>query len=94
MLEGRDFLSAIAVMTSTRGDRLYQALFEANVLKYILSYVLRGPAIRLNAHLETFASADVVGRYKAASMASLLAGGTPARAIDETYLALSPRDTA
>lgn len=93
-LEGRHFLFAIAVKTSTRSDRLYQALFEANVLKYILGYVLRGPAIRFHAHLETFANADVVGRYKAASMTSLLAGGTPTKAIDETYQALSPRDTA
>jgi len=93
-LEGRHFLFAIAVKTSTRSDRLYQALFEANVLKYILGYVLRGPAIRFYAHLETFAGADVIGRYKAASMTSLLAGGTPTKAIDETYLALSPRDTA
>ncbi|TBA45681.1 restriction endonuclease [Rhizobium ruizarguesonis] len=93
-LEGRHFLFAIAVKTSTRSDRLYQALFEANVLKYILGYVLRGPAIKFHAHLETFDGADVVGRYKAASMTSLLAGGTPSKAIDETYLALSPRDTA
>lgn len=93
-LEGRHFLFAIAVKTSTRSDRLYQALFEANVLKYILGYVLRGPAIRFHAHLETFAGADVVGRYRAASMTSLLAGGTPSKAIDMTYRALSPRDTA
>ena len=93
-LEGRHFLFAIAVKTSTRSDQLYQALFEANVLKYILGYVLRGPAIKFYAHLETFANADVVGRYRAASMTSLLAGGTPNKAIDETYQALSPRDTA
>lgn len=93
-LEGRHFLFAIAVKTSTRSDRLYQALFEANVLKYILGYVLRGPAIRFHAHLETFASADVLGRYKAASMTSLLAGGIPAKAIDDTYLAISLRETA
>jgi hypothetical protein len=93
-LEGRHFLFAIAVKTSTRSDRLYQALFEANVLKYILGYVLRGPAIRFHAHLETFDGADVVGRYKAASMTSLLAGGTPAKAIDVLYKATGPRDTA
>lgn len=93
-LEGRHFLFAIAVKTSTRSDRLYQALFEANILKYILGYVLRGPAIRFYAHLETFANADVRGRYRAASMTSLLTGGTPSRAIDETYQSISPRDTA
>jgi hypothetical protein len=93
-LEGRHFLFAIAVKTSTRSDRLYQALFEANVLKYILGYVLRGPAIRFHAHLETFSGADVVGRYKAASMTSLLAGGVPTRAVDRLYNSISPRDTA
>ncbi len=93
-LEGRHFLFAIAVKTSTRSDRLYQALFEANVLKYILGYVLRGPAIRFHAHLETTKGSDVIGRYNAASMVSLLAGGTPSRAIDGLYNALSPRDTA
>ncbi len=94
MLEGRHFLFAIAVKTSARSDRLYQALFEANVLKYILGYVLRGPAIRFQAHMESFQGADVVGRYRAASMTSLLAGGTPMKAIDDTHRALSPRDVA
>lgn len=93
-LEGRHFLFAIAVKTSTRSDRLYQALFEANVLKYILGYVLRGPAIRFIAHLETTRGSDVIGRYKAASMTSLLAGGTPSKAVDELYVAVSPRETA
>lgn len=93
-LEGRHFLFAIAVKTSTRSDRLYQALFEANVLKYILGYVLRGPAIRFHAHLETFANADVVRRYKAASMTSLLAGGVPTKAVDDLYKSLNPLDTA
>ncbi|WP_217358863.1 Cfr10I/Bse634I family restriction endonuclease [Ruegeria arenilitoris] len=92
--EGRHFLFAIAVKTSVRSDRLYQALFEANVLKYILGYVLRGPAIRFYAHMESFEGADVLGRYSAASMTSLLTGGTPTRAIDETYQALTPLETA
>lgn len=93
-LEGRNFLFAIAVKTSTRSDRLYQALFEANVLKFIIGYVLRGPAIKFWAHLETTKGSDVVGRYNAASLTSLLAGGTPGKAIDELYRAVSPRDTA
>ncbi|MEM1144068.1 MAG: Cfr10I/Bse634I family restriction endonuclease [Pseudomonadota bacterium] len=93
-LEGRHFLFAVAVKTSVRSDRLYQALFEANVLKYILGYILRGPAIRFHAHIESFEGADVVGRYRAASMTSLLAGGTPTKAIDLTYKSLKPRDTA
>lgn len=93
-LDGRDFLFAIAVKTSTRSDRLYQPLFEANVLKFIIGYVLRGPAIRFHVHMESFVGADVAGRYKAAAMTSLLLGGTPSKAVDVLYKAVKPLETA
>lgn len=92
-LDGRSFLFAIAIKTSTRSDRLYQPLFEANVLKYLIVEVLRGAAFRFNVHMGTFQGADVVGAYKAASLVSLMRGGEPALAIDKLYLALNPTDT-
>jgi hypothetical protein len=88
------FLFAIAVKKSTRSDRLYQPLFEANVLKYMIEIVLRGAAFRFYAHLNTFEGADVEGHYRAASLISLIRGGTPVRAVDSLYLAQRPRDTA
>jgi hypothetical protein len=93
-IEGSGFLFAIAVKKSTRSDRLYQPLFEANVLKYLIEVVLRGAAFRFYAHLNTFEGADVVGHYKAASLISLIRGGTPTKAVDSLYLAERPRDTA
>jgi hypothetical protein len=82
------------VKRTTRSDRLYQPLFEANVLKYLIETVLRGAAFRFYAHLNSFAGADVEGHYKAASLISLMRGGTPSKAVDVLYLALRPRDSA
>jgi hypothetical protein len=93
-IDGAGFLLAIAVKRTTRSDRLYQPLFEANVLKYLIENVLRGAAFRFYAHLNSFEGADVVGHYKAASLISLIRGGEPTKAVDALYLALGPRDSA
>lgn len=50
-VEAHGFLLAVAVKRSTRSDRLYQPLFEANVLKYLIEYVLRGAAFRFHVHI-------------------------------------------
>ncbi len=93
-IDGAGFLLAIAVKRTTRSDRLYQPLFEANILKYLIENVLRGAAFRFYAHLNSFEGADVVGHYKAASLISLIRGGTPTKAVDSLYLALRPCESA
>jgi hypothetical protein len=93
-IEGTGFLLAIAVKRTTRSDRLYQPLFEANILKYLIEYVLRGAAFRFYAHLNSFEGADVAGHYRAASLVSLIRGGEPTKAVDILYLAERPKDTA
>lgn len=93
-LEGRSFLFALAVKRTTRSDRLYQPLFEANVLKFLIERVLRGAAFRFYVHMGSFEGADVEGHYKAASLISLMTGGEPTRAIDGTFLAVRPMETA
>jgi hypothetical protein len=93
-IDATGFLLALAVKRTTRSDRLYQPLFEANVLKYLIEFVLRGAAFRFYAHLNSFEGADVRGRYKAASLISLIRGGTPVPAVDALYLAEGPRDSA
>lgn len=94
LVEGAGFLFAVAVKRTTRSDRLYQPLFEANILKYLIEFVLRGAAFRFYAHLNSFEGADVRGAYKAASLMSLIRGGTPTPAIDVLYLAERPRASA
>jgi hypothetical protein len=93
-LDGRSFLFAIAVKRTTRSDRLYQPLFEANVLKYLIIEVLRGAAFRFHVHLGSFEGADVVGHYNAASLISLMRGGEPSRAVDVLHHAERPNATA
>lgn len=93
-LDGRSFLFAVAVKRTTRSDRLYQPLFEANVLKYLIEFVLRGAAFRFSVHMGSLDGADVLGRYNAASLISLMRGGEPARAVDRTYHAVTPQATA
>lgn len=93
-LDGRQFLFAIAVKRTTRSDRLYQPLFESNVLKYLVEVVLRGAAFRFSVHMGSFEGADVVARYNAASLISLMRGGEPTKAIDHVHLATHPRATA
>lgn len=93
-IEGTGFLLAIAVKRTTRSDRLYQPLFEANILKYLIEVVLRGAAFRFYAHLNSFEGADVVGHYRAASLISLIRGGTPTKAVDALYLATHPQQAA
>ena len=91
-LEASSFLLAIAVKRSTRSDRLYQPLFEANVLKYLVVHVLQGAALRFHVHMESLEGADVVGAYQAASLISLLRGGEPALAVDKVVQILRPID--
>lgn len=93
-IDGTGFLLAVAVKRTTRSDRLYQPLFEANILKYLIEFVLRGAAFRFYAHLNSFEGADVEGHYRAASLISLIRGGTPTKAVDALYLAEQPRDSA
>lgn len=93
-IDATGFLLAIAVKRTTRSDRLYQPLFESNILKYLIEFVLRGAAFRFYAHLGSFDGADVAGRYRAASLMSLIRGGTPTPAVDSLYHAERPRDSA
>lgn len=93
-LEGHAFLFAIAVKRTIRSDRLYQPLYEANVLKYLVQEVLRGATFRFHVHVGSLEGADAVRRYKAPSLVSLLRGGQRALAVDKLFLATSPRATA
>lgn len=93
-LLGQNFLFAIAVKRTTRSDRLYQPLFEANVLKYLIQEVLRVASFRFHVHLGSLAGADVIGHYKAASLVSLLRGGDPALAVDRVWESVAPAQTA
>ncbi len=89
-VEGHGFLFAIAVKKSVRSDRLYQPLFEANVLKYLIQEVLRGAALRFHVWVMSDEGAAVNEHYRAASLFSLLRGGSPERAVDNLHVLSDP----
>jgi hypothetical protein len=93
-LDAHSFLFAIAVKRTTRSDRLYQPLFESNVLKYLIGVVLKGAAFRFHVHMGSFEGADVEQHYKAASLVSLMRGGEPMKAIDVLLQISGPNQAA
>lgn len=93
-ISGADFLFAIAIKKTVRSDRLYQPLFEANVLKYLIQEILRGASFRFHVHVNSPDGANVAGHYRAASLFSLLRGGEPQRAVDRLHISIAPRETA
>ena len=94
MVSGPDFLFAVSVKKNVLGHQLYQPLFEANVLKYLVQEVLNGPAFRFYVHVGSSESPGIEGRYKAASLYSLLKGSEPQRAVDRFHTSESPLRTA
>ena len=93
-VSGQDLLFAISVKKSVSNHQLYQPLYEANVLKFLVQEILHGTAFRYNVHVGSSEGANVEGRYRSASLYSLMRGKTPQRAIDRLHTSLSPLGTA
>jgi Cfr10I/Bse634I restriction endonuclease len=89
-LEGRiepgEIILAIALKKSLRSDRLYQPLYEANIMQLLLEGKLGAPRVDFEVH--TLESAGTAARdtYRAASLAAVATGyATPHRAIRDLY---------
>ena len=89
-LEGRirpgEIILAIALKKSLRSDRLYQPLYEANIMQLLLESKLGAPRVDFEVH--TLESAGTAARdtYRAASLAAVATGGvSPHRAIRDLY---------
>jgi len=91
---GKDFLFAISVKKTLSNHRLYQPLFEANVLKFLAREVFHSTAFRFHVHVGSTEASFVEESYKVASFHSLLKGGEPQRAVDRLRASLSPLSTA
>lgn len=89
-LEGRiepgEIILAIALKKSLRSDRLYQPLYEANIMQLLLEGKLGAPRVDFEVH--TLESAGTAARdtYRAASLAAVATGyASPHRAIRDLY---------
>lgn len=89
-----DLLFAIAVKRTMRSDRLYQPLYEANVLKYLLHGVLGQTGFRFFVHAVSIEGADVEGHYMAPSIYSLLGQEVSELAVDRLFATDHPTQLA
>jgi hypothetical protein len=81
-----EIILAIALKKSLRSDRLYQPLYEANIMQLLLEAKLGAPRVDFEVH--TLESAGTAARdtYRAASLAAVAAGSpSPHRAIRDLY---------
>jgi hypothetical protein len=89
-LEGRvaagEIILAIALKKSLRSDRLYQPLYEANIMQLLLEGKLKAPRVDFEVHTLESAGTGARDTYRAASLAAVATdNATPHRAIRDLY---------
>ncbi|MFD6568302.1 Cfr10I/Bse634I family restriction endonuclease [Micromonospora profundi] len=83
-IEPGEIILAMALKSSLRSDRLYQPLYEANVMQFLLEGHLKAPRVEFEVHALNADGTDAVNIYQAASIHS--AGTENAhRAVRELY---------
>jgi hypothetical protein len=94
MLEGNveagEIILAIALKKSLRSDRLYQPLYEANIMQLLLEGELGAPQVDFEVHTLESAGTRAVDTYRAASLAAVARRGDadpprPHRAVRDLY---------
>jgi hypothetical protein len=95
LLEGRiaagEFILAIALKKSLRSDRLYQPLYEANVMQLLLEGKLGAPRVDFEVHTLESAGTGAQDTYRAVSLAAVATDhAQPHRAIRELHHPSSP----
>ncbi|QNP55337.1 Cfr10I/Bse634I family restriction endonuclease [Tessaracoccus defluvii] len=84
-IEPGELILAIALKTSLRSDRLYQPLYEANVMEFLLERYLGAPRVEFEVHTLTAEGTGAAITYSAAALSSA-GGDDPHRAIRELYV--------
>lgn len=85
-IEPGEFLLAIALKKSLRSDRLYQPLYEANIMQLLLEGRLDAPRVDFEVHTLQSAGTGAITTYSAASLAAVASRGPVMhRAIRELY---------
>jgi hypothetical protein len=89
-LEGRieagEIILAIALKKSLRSDRLYQPLYEANIMQLLLEGSLGAPQVDFEVHTLESAGTGARDTYRAASLGAVATGhANPHRAVRDLY---------
>lgn len=83
-VEPGEIILAMALKASLRSDRIYQPLYEANVMQLLLEGHLGAPRVEFEVHVLTASGTDAERVYQAANLHSAF-GGQPHRAVRELY---------
>lgn len=83
-VEPGEIILAMALKASLRSDRIYQPLYEANVMQLLLEGHLGAPRVEFEVHVLSAAGTDAERVYQAANLHSAF-GGDPHRAVRELY---------
>jgi hypothetical protein len=89
-VEAGEIILAIALKKSLRSDRLYQPLYEANIMQLLLEGELGAPQVDFEVHTLESAGTRAVDTYRAASLAAVARRGDdepprPHRAVRDLY---------
>jgi hypothetical protein len=85
-VEAGEILLAVAFKASLRSDRLYQPLYEANIMQLLLEGMLGAPRVEFEVHTLDRSGTDAVNTYTAASLFGVATGRPDVhRAVRELY---------
>jgi hypothetical protein len=85
-VEPGEIILAIALKKSLRSDRLYQPLYEANIMQLLLEGKLGAPQVDFEVHTLESAGTAAHDTYRAASLGAVAtADDNPHRAVRELY---------
>ena len=94
-VEPGEILLAIAFKKSLRSDRLYQPLYEANIMQLLLEGHLNAPRVEFEVHTLDLEGTDARKTYEAASLFSVLVPEREKhRAVRELYIPVNAHDVA
>lgn len=86
-VEPGEILLAVALKRSLRSDRLYQPLYEANIMQLLLEGYLGAPRVEFEVYTLDHFGTDALNTYEAASLYSVLAPEhTQHKAVRELYV--------
>jgi hypothetical protein len=94
-IEPGEIVLAVAFKRSLRSDRLYQPLYEANIMQLLLEGHLDAPRVEFEVHTLEHLGTDAVNTYEAASLFSVLEPQRDKhRAVRELYVPANAQELA
>ncbi|WP_435769733.1 Cfr10I/Bse634I family restriction endonuclease [Nocardioides sp. SYSU DS0651] len=90
-IEPGEMILAIAAKRSLRSDRLYQPLYESNIMQLLLEHFLGAPRVDFEVHTLSVEGTAAIGIYSAATIYAVATGAPNIhRAVRELYIPTNP----